>query len=235
MPKGIDKFSSGLAGTIARLYKIGGFMLVFVFLGALLTLGGNFFGGEHSGSIVTIGAIVTFACFVLYALPQVLAQKAGRQVRDFCERIAGNWWERVISAKGAALSWISVSVHPATNTAVLNGRAFDGHGVEFSKWDSVASSVDADQRKVFYHWQGYLMNDPQNRYEGFAEITFRVTGDHIDSGDGVFFDARLGAQTFTTKSFHLRRSTDPAEVKTMEEGTDKTATAALIQKKLKKF
>jgi hypothetical protein len=235
MPKDIDKFSSGLGGTIIKLYKVGGLMLVFVFLGALLTLGGNFFGGEHSGFIVTFGAIMTFACLVLYALPQVVAAKAGRQARDFSERIAGNWWERVTPAQGTALSWISLRVNLATGTVVLNGRAFDNHGAEFAKWDSVGGSVDAEQGKIFYHWQGYQVSAPEVRYEGFGEVTFRETGDRIDHGDGVFFDARLGAGNFTTKSSRFRRSTDPAEEKAVEEGTNRATTAALIEKKLKEF
>jgi hypothetical protein len=51
----------------------------------------------------------------------------------------------------------------------------------------------------------------------------------------VFFDVRLGANTFSTKSTRLRRSSDPADEKTVEDGTDQAVTAALIQKRLKEF
>lgn len=198
-------------------------------------LGGNYIPGTNPRFMVTVGAIVTFVCLLLYAVPQMQVAGASRKMRDFCERIAGNWWERVTPVQGTALSWITIRALPATSTVVLNGRAFDNQGAEFAKWDSVASCVDAEQGKVFYHWQGYQTAAPQIRYQGFGEITFGVAEGRLDSGDGIFFDARLGPNTFSTKSSRFHRSTDPHEQQTVEEGADKSATAALIQKKLSEF
>lgn len=235
MPIEPEKLVSNLGNSMADLYKVGGLMLTFVFVGALLMLGGHFVPGTNSRLVVILGAVVTIASLLLYALPQMQTAGAKRKTQDFCDHISGNWWERVTPIQGAALSWITIQAHPSTGTVVLNGCAFDSQGAEYARWESVASCVDADEAKVFYHWRGYQVTAPQNRYEGFGEITFRVAGEKVDTGNGVFFDARVGANSFTTKSFDLRRSTEPREEKTVEGGADRDVIAALIRKKLDEF
>ena len=116
MPTELGKFSSGLGNTMTKLYKVGGQMLVFVFLGALLMLGGNYIPGTNPRFMVTVGARVTFVCLLLYAVPQMQVAGASRKMRDFCERIAGNWWERVTPVQGTALSWITIRALPASST-----------------------------------------------------------------------------------------------------------------------
>jgi hypothetical protein len=232
MTKSTDKFSGGLGKTMAALYKVGGLMLVLVFLGASLLFAGNFSHGAFPGAIVAIGAVLTFACLGLYAWAQKQATDATRKTREFSDQLAGDWWELVTPVHGTAVSWIIIRTHPVTGMVVLNGRAYDNDGVAFAKWDSVASSVDADNAKVFYHWRGYQIEAPQRNYEGFGEITFDTAGKLARTGDGKFFDARLDANTFVTKSFHLRRMPE-ADAKLLNEGADRAAIVARIQEMLK--
>lgn len=226
-------WSSSLSKPIAALYKLGGLLLVFVFLGGLMLLGGNFVSGAHSTGIMTVGAVLTFGCLLLYALPQLQAARATRTTRDFCEQIAGNWWECVVPVDGTALSWISIKAHPAENMVVLSGHGYDQAGVRFSTWSSVASCVNATENKVFYHWEGYQVAEPEKRYHGFGQISLQANGEKVDSGEGYFFDARLHDKTFMTKSFRLRRSTDSSDEAILR--SDTKATAALIRKKISEF
>ncbi len=233
MPTSAQGWSSSLSKPIAALYKIGGLLLVFVFLGGLMLLGGNFVSGAHSTGIMTVGAVLTFGCLFLYALPQLQAGRATRKTRDFCEQIAGNWWECVVPVDGTALSWIVIKAHPAENMVVLSGHGYDPTGSRFSTWSSVASCVNATENKVFYQWEGYQVAEPEKRYHGFGQISFQSDGDEVNSGEGLFFDARLHDKTFMTKSFRLRRSTEASDETTLR--SDMKVAAALIRKKIGEF
>lgn len=226
-------WSSSLSKPIAALYKLGGLLLVFVFLGALMLLAGNFVTGTHATGIMTAGAALTFGCLFLYALPQLQATRATRKMREFCEQIDGNWWECVTPVDGTALSWIVIKAHPVENMVMLRGEGFDQNGVRFSTWSSVASCVNATENKVFYHWEGYQVAEPEKRYHGFGQIAFLGHGAKVDSGEGFFFDARLHDRVFTTKSFRLRRSTDASDETTLR--AEPKGAAALIRKKIEQI
>lgn len=75
MKNEFSKLFDNLSSSIAQLYKTGGALLVFIFVGVLTMIIGNFSGGELSSWIFSIGAIVTIACLFLFVYLQVKQSK----------------------------------------------------------------------------------------------------------------------------------------------------------------
>jgi len=231
MPKDFSKTSKSLGDSMAKLYKIGGLMLVFVFVGTVTMTGGNFFGGEHSGIIVGVGAIVTLACLGLFARTQVQAIKMAQEVTGFCDLVTGSWWERIKPDNASALSFVTIETNPATGTIKMTGEAFDVNGKRAARWESMTSCINLAQRKTFYYWTGAQEGAS---YEGFGEITFQPPdAGRIDRGNGFFSDTKLNEVSSTTKKeFTLWRCTDAKEMKIMS-SFDEQAISELVRAKLK--
>lgn len=229
-----ESLSTKLANAMSKLYKVGGLILVFTFLGALFTLAGNLFGGPYAGVLVTVGALLTFTCLLLFALPQIPTLSANRKGHAFTDQIVGPWWEGVTPNGATAISWVMIQAQPLTGTVHLRGRAFDLQGAEFATWDSVASCVDADAQNIYYQWTGNLSSEPSKTFEGFGKI--RLHGDEhgFETGDGFFFDYLVGATNLVIKSTRLRRCRDPKEVEIMNAGS-REARTSLVQKILREF
>jgi len=235
MAKNFNKMSESLGGSILKLYKVGGLMLVFIFVGTLTMAGGNFFGGGHSGLIVAVGASVTLACLGLFGLTQVQAVKTTQRSRDFCDLIKGRWWERITPEDASALSFVTMEIDSATGTLRMNGDAFDVDGKLLAKWESVASCANEAERKVFYYWRGRHALRPAEPYEGFGEISFHMSAGQIDRGDGVFSDTNLSKLESTTrKGVILRRCADKKEAEVME-SSDANSISDLVRAKLKQI
>jgi hypothetical protein len=126
-----------------------------------------------------------------------------------------------------AVSYVTIERDPATNTVKLRGQGYGRDGVLAAPWDSVASCINLDDRKVFYYWRGSVAERPGEPFEGFGEIAFRGP----DSGDGVFSDTNLTNLKGTTKKSAVLRRCTPEEVGEMQGGDQRVA--SLIQKKLK--
>ena len=227
-----NKLIDTVAGWLAKLHRVGGLKLVFVFVGTIWMASGHFWGGIHSGIIVAVGAGVTVASLCLFALDQILVVKTGRHFGDFCDRVTGYWWERINQDDSSALSFITIETDSATGTIKMTGNAYDLQGMFIARWSSGACCINAAERKVYYNWIGSHPNTAE-KYEGWGEITFHLSSDRIDRGDGHFSDANLSKPESTrTKCFNLRRSTEDKDRQVME-GTDADAISVLVREKLK--
>ena len=233
MAKDITKLSNSLTSSLTNLHKAGGPLLVFIFVGVLTLISGNFFGGSYSGAIVAVGAVVTLACLALFAFGQVQGSaKAGQELHAFCELLVGHWWEYITPNDNSALSFVTIEPDPATGTIKLRGRAFGLDGDPMAKWETVAVCVKLGDKKVFYYWEGKFPRKTTASYEGFGQIAFHVSGDGIQNADGFFSDTNLENWSTTTRELVAYRRCLPQEAKIMN-ADDSEPRSKLLQNKLK--
>ncbi len=233
MPKDITKLSNSLGSSLTRLHKAGGPLLVFIFVGVLTLISGNFFGGSHSGAIVAVGAVVTLACLALFAFLQLQSSsKSNDELRSFCDQLAGYWWEHITPSDSSALSFVTIEPDHATGTVKLHGRSFDQDGEPMSRWETIAVCVKLGDKKVFYYWEGKFPSKATASYEGFGQMSFHATGENIDGADGFFSDTNLENWSTTTRKLVTFRRCSPPEAKIMN-ADQNDPRKRLIQDKLK--
>ena len=118
-----------------------------------------------------------------------------------------------------------------TNTVRIKGTAYRRDGEVSAIWETVATCINPNDRKVFYYWKGWHPSRQNEPYEGFGEISFHESDERIDDGVGFFSDTNLtDMKTTTKKSVEFRRST-AQENQVMKEGDSKLI-SKLIRKKL---
>lgn len=75
MKNEFSKLLDNLSSSITQLYETGGALLVFIFVGVLTMIIGNFSGGELSSWIFSIGALVTITCLFLFVYLRIRQSK----------------------------------------------------------------------------------------------------------------------------------------------------------------
>jgi len=88
MKEEITKFSDTFASSLTKVYRVGGFALVFIFIGIVAMLVGHFFQSELSIWIFSVGALLTIACFALFFYVQMRGPvRASQLIRENKETI----------------------------------------------------------------------------------------------------------------------------------------------------
>jgi hypothetical protein len=153
------------------------------------------------------------------------------QHNSFCNQIVGNWWQTVRPDDASALSFVRMEIHAATRTVKMSGDAYDTNGQVIARWETEAVCVNSEARKLFYLWRGVHPERPDAPYEGFGEISFRMSERGIETAFGHFSDANtLDLKSLRKKTTELRRSTD-REAEEMKPITGK-GVATLVRRKL---
>lgn len=187
--------------------------------------------------LAVIALLILVVSFFAYRKPEALLRGIGSPgqgetaVDAFAGLIAGYWWEWIRPDDASALSLVEIHPDSATGTVKLKGTAFRSDGSTTALWESVASCLNGNERKVFYYWKGWHPLHPEEPYEGFGEISFHRTDDTIDSGVGFFSDTKLTDLKSTRKKSIDMRRCDHQEVLVMRSGDNK-AIAELIRRKL---
>lgn len=205
-----------IAGPLVRVYKAGGYLLTFIFIGAVMMLGSKVFPSDVALLVTILGAVLTFACLGLFAWGYIHAtQESGRElaeVRKFCKRLTGYWWERIESEEGSVLSFFSIEEDPYSNSVRLGGISYDKDGKPAASWNSAMSRVVLPENKVQYLWQGkHPKKDPNVDFHGFGEITFpgpQNSATPILRGEGRFWSVDQSKTTAIVKTVELRRIPD---------------------------
>jgi len=190
------------------------------------------------GMLFVIVALIAVVSFFAYRKPEALLRTVAatatsevQSMQDFCSRISGHWWERIIPDEPSAISFVEIRPDWATSTVKMKGNAYTRAGELAANWESVASCINPGERKIFYYWKGLHPSRPKEPFEGFGEISFREFSNQIDSGDGVFSDTNvIDMKSTTKKSVEFRRSVT-SEIQVMQEGNDKVI-SEMVRKKL---
>lgn len=160
------------------------------------------------------------------------ALSAIEETAAFCNRVTGHWWERVLPDDAAALCFVLVEADPATSTVRMAGVAYHTDGSPIADWNSIAVSIDKDERRLSYIWEGAHPKQPNDPYQGFGWVKFDEGSEALSSGRGSFFDANLvDLKTTRRKSVVFRRCADQNEIDTMKTG-DGRQIATLVKRKL---
>lgn len=169
--------------------------------------------------------------------PDRQARREQEMVWRFSSRLEGHWWERVADGEddGSCLSYVTVSVDPATNTPVLDGKSYTRSGKSHGDWRSVTTGVDLDgsKPKVFYQWGGTYRRDEAQGLGGPGMFTFHDKP-RLQSADGFYFGTNFaeiahGAPT-RVKHVWLYRAT-PEDVAIME-GPSPTGAETLVRERI---
>jgi hypothetical protein len=139
-----------------------------------------------------------------------------RQLQDrlwrFSTRLSGHWWERMRSGEDdmSALSFVTVSIDPTTNTPTMNGRSYDTAGGRLAEWKTISTGVVlGDKPKVYYRWEGEIEDAHGQAYGGGGHIVF--DDQRLETGEGYYYDTNFallpeGALT-RVKHFGMYRCT----------------------------
>lgn len=152
------------------------------------------------------------------------------EISLFCERLTGYWWQRILPDDASALSFVHVEPDPAANTVKMGGMAYHTDGTPIADWYSISVSIDKENRKLSYIWEGSHPKQPNDTYQGFGSIKFDAAADAFAAGRGNFFNANLSdLKTSRRKSLDMRRCSDQ-DIKTMTSGNDALVSALVVDK-----
>ena len=227
--------SSGLIAIIGATNNYFKFLVLLILI-VQAVLGFVALHGQGQSQLIALYSFIFFVvlmvaviCFFAYYKPNALTSASLQQLQDFCERVSGHWWELVLPDESSAISFVTVFAEASTNTLIMSGTSYDRRGVRVAKWETTASCIYLPKDKVFYYWEGWRASHPDEKYEGFGEITFDHSPGRIDRGSGMFSDANLRDLKDAARRRTIFKRCTKDEAKTVHDGDTKTI-ADLIQK-----
>lgn len=159
---------------------------------------------------------------------------AAAALDEFCARLTGYWWQRILPDDASALSFVRVEPNPALNSVRMSGVAYHTDGTPIANWYSLGVSIDREGRQLSYIWEGLHPLQPNDSYQGFGSIKFDDASEVFRVGRGHFFNANLAdLKTARRKSLEFRRCTDADEIAVMSGGGEPIG--PLVLKKLKSW
>ena len=213
MPKLNDKNQrlslQPIAASVVQVYKAGGFLLTFTFVGVLMMLAGM----KFSHGLMVGGAVLTFLCLGFFAWGQIYSQVAkDRQtpgLRKFLARVEDCWWERIEVDGGSALSIFWIEFESLSNSVRLHGQTYDKDGKPTAYWNTAMARLLPADMKIEYLWQGkHQRLDPNVAFHGFGEIFFTSgtdSNDRIVRGTGRFWSVDESKKKAILKPIQVRR------------------------------
>lgn len=151
--------------------------------------------------------------------------------RSFCDGIAGHWWS-IRGWEPPSIGFVTIRSYEPTRTVKVVGDIYNLDGEALAHWESQASCINPQDRKVYYYWTGtHTAADKKSieDYKGFCEMTFRDSAECLVSGESIFSDTNLSDTRGTTfKKTLLKRCVDE-DARLMERG-DRFLIGPLLQK-----
>jgi len=157
------------------------------------------------------------------------------QLLDFCRRVEGAWWARVVQGSESKVGHFSVAPDYATSTVRLEGRSIDALGTVLGEWNSLAAGIRPRDRTLFYSWEG--RHGLRKGFEGFGQYTFFDAPGQFVAGNGLYADIQSQGEMTRWVQVEVRRidATRSADVRhVVEMGTDEER-SRLVKKALGQF
>ena len=141
------------------------------------------------------------------------------KLRVFCTRVAGAWWERIITKGSVELSFFQITADEFGGTVSMEGDHFDQGGKLIGTWKSVTVGIQEMQRTIVYSWEGWHpVTHVGEPFKGFGEMEFKGSVDTFTRGRGRFVDIHLkDLESTQWKSTELVRITRKRDINTMTE------------------
>lgn len=154
------------------------------------------------GMVFLITGLVAVVSFFAYCRPDVLLKSLSAsgpgdrlpyeaRTVAFRQQICGCWWNRLEPRDPDRLAIVEITPDTESGAVRLHGASYDREGSVTAKWESVATCLHVNERKLFYYWRGSKPHTPKGRFEGFGEIGFLGTDDQLHSGNSMFSDTDL--------------------------------------------
>jgi hypothetical protein len=162
-------------------------------------------GNQAKLAAVPIGALI--ALLIEYAL-KIAPRKSpwARSLLDRRSKFEGMWIQDVkkVITDGAVADSNRFAVYSVEFNAEykVEGRAYDQHGNEFARWNTVGPiNFSADAQTMTYLWEGDVIGNAGGQgssdRKGFAQLTLASTGDdgtgrvdHVSKRMTLLFDFR---------------------------------------------
>lgn len=177
--------------------------------------------------LLVIVALVLVVSLFAYYRPEVLLRSSfpdvsheSEELRQFCEHIAGYWWQHIQPDQPSAVSFVDVRPDVPKNAIRMAGTAYDRQGNVEAIWETVATCINVGDRRAFYYWKGWHPARPGSPYEGVGEVSFRGSDQVIDRGFGFFSDTNVTDLTSTTKQSVVFKRSTAEESQIMRSGDD---------------
>jgi Predicted nucleotide-binding protein containing TIR-like domain len=161
-------------------------------------------------------------------------------IQDFCERVKGDWWERIMRDDASAISFFQIEYDPLFSSVLLSGKSYDRDGRHIGNWKSVLGRVEKDDNTILYYWKGWHATAAlaNIHFHGFGDIEFDKplrSGETISRGSGRFWNVdETHPERTIIKPIQIRRILDAGALETIAAGNEK-AIGSLIQKTLSEW
>jgi hypothetical protein len=154
------------------------------------------------GMLFIITGLVAIVAFFAYCRPDVLLKSLSAsgsgdpsphesKMLAFRDQICGCWWNRLEPRDPDRLAIAHITPDTDCGSVRLHGTSYDREGNVTAKWESVATCLHVNERKLFYYWRGSKPQAPKGRFEGFGEIAFHGTNERLHSANSMFSDTDL--------------------------------------------
>jgi hypothetical protein len=172
--------------------------------------------------------------------PKFTAETLGNHLAlgQFAARVSGTWWERIQKGGVSDISLFAMEFDDATGNIGLEGRSYSLNGAFVGLWKSELSRAVIHEKKLQYHWKGWLPAAPQDSRHGFGEMVFdgpAQSTEFVNSGQGKFWDINETHPKQTSiRAIELKRPADATEVARILKGKEREI-RALIKDTLRRW
>ncbi|UCD82576.1 MAG: hypothetical protein JSW26_14450 [Desulfobacterales bacterium] len=159
--------------------------------------------------------------------PSLAALDQRKKLLNFCSRVEGAWWQRIIEKveeddelPELSISFIQFEPDIVTNEVYIHGDTFDKNGEFLGRWWSEAVGIMESQRMILYVWEAKLpTKHPGIEFKGFGEFKFEESTGIFGLGDGRFMNTRISDPPISWwKAVDIRRITEERHLRIMTEG-----------------
>ena len=170
--------------------------------------------------------------------PKFTAATLGHRLAlgQFASRISGTWWERIHKGGSQAISLFTIGFDEASGVIRFDGRSYDSTGMPVGLWQSELSRAVIHEKKLQYHWQGWLPATPQDRRHGFGEVVFDgavQSAEPMRTGGGKFWDINeTNPKQTVIRAIDLRRASAISQLEQVSKIRDREL-RTLVRKTLR--
>lgn len=149
--------------------------------------------------------------------PQIDKNSLSSEYMRFCKKISGHWLNT--GANIGTVGFVHVIFDKSFGLVMIKGRSFNVNGEPAAVWESKASCIYLQAKKLYYYWDGYHVSKPNEKSEGFGEVSFLETSGTYNNANGIFSDTNFTNLTSTTKKMSRWKRCTEKEEKILSEGS----------------
>jgi len=111
--------------------------------------------------------------------------------------LCGTWAEEVPRLEGRRYSHGVIYYNKIERTFLFEGTNYEDDGEKHSHWQTITSSLEIKQKRLYYLFSAYLEGDLGPTSYGFGTINFTRSGDKYVPVDGYFAAPQVDTLPYT--------------------------------------